>query len=116
MTKVIVAGTRTFNDYDNLKEILKAGYDIENLEIVSGGARGADKLGERFAHEHDLPLKIFPADWNRYGKPAGMIRNKQMAEYADVAVVFWDGRSKGTANMIKQMCTLGKNVKIFRYK
>jgi hypothetical protein len=73
------------------------------IEIVSGAARGADKLGERYAKEHDLPIKQFPADWNNYGKQAGYLRNKQMAEYATHCICFWDGISRGTELMI-QLC------------
>jgi predicted Rossmann fold nucleotide-binding protein DprA/Smf involved in DNA uptake len=71
MIKVIVAGTRTFNNYELLKnkldEFLK---DIEDIEIVSGGARGADALGERYAKEKGYKVTYFPADWNRFGKSA----------------------------------------------
>lgn len=71
------------------------------VEIVSGTAKGADQLGERFAKEHNYQIKQFPADWNTYGKKAGYIRNKQMAEYADALVAFWNGESKGTKSMIE---------------
>ena len=83
--KVIVAGSRDFKDYALLKEFLdklvifRSGF----TEIVSGTASGADKLGERYAQEHNLAIKRFPADWEKYGKAAGHIRNRQMAEYAD---------------------------------
>ena len=103
MIKVIIAGSRTFDDYDLLfekcSETLKD-YDSVEIEIVSGGAKGADRLGERFAKEKGFALTLFPADWNKFGKSAGYIRNKEMAEYADILIVFWDGISKGTKHMI----------------
>ena len=66
-----------------------------------GTARGADRLGEKYAQDRNLSLKKFPADWNKYGRGAGYRRNEQMAEYATHAVVFWDGRSKGSEHMIR---------------
>ena len=104
MIKIIVAGSRSFNDYDILRRELDS-YLIEKnikeeIEIVSGGAVGADQLGERYAIERKLKIKKFPAEWGRYGKSAGFIRNKQMAFYATHCVCFWDGESKGTKMMI----------------
>jgi len=72
----------------------------EEIEIVSGTARGADEMGERFAKEKGYALKQFPADWDTFGKSAGYRRNSQMADYADACVVFWDGKSRGTKHMI----------------
>ena len=71
------------------------------LEIVSGGARGADRLGERYARERDYNLKIFNADWEKNGKSAGMIRNIEMLKYSTHCLVFWDGVSKGTKHTIE---------------
>ena len=103
MIKVIIAGTRDFNDYDFLKK--NVDYFLQDLnpnkiEIVSGNARGADKLGERYAKEHNLPVKLFPANWDKYGKRAGYLRNQEMANYADVLIAFWNEKSKGTKHMI----------------
>lgn len=100
--KVIIAGSRSFSDYDLLKEkmdkILK-NQNKEEIEIISGTANGADKLGERYAKENNLKLKKFPADWS-LGKKAGYIRNEEMAKYADACVVLWDEMSKGSKHMI----------------
>ena len=101
MFKVIVAGGRDFNNY----EVLKARLDTilnkkAEIVLVSGGARGADSLGERYALERNLPCKIFPGNWELHGKSAGYKRNAEMAEYADALVAFWDGKSKGTGHMI----------------
>ena len=112
--RVIIAGSRSFNDYEFLKtnclnifrQLKAEGYDTkrETLEIISGTANGADKMGERFAEEFNLKVVHFPADWNKYGKRAGYIRNEQMALYAKedngVLIAFWNETSKGTKHMI----------------
>ena len=116
MYKIIIAGGRDFNDYELLeKEVsgfLKT-LDIDKgLEIVSGGAKGVDAMGERFANENDVAVKLFPADWSKYGRGAGPKRNKQMAEYATHLLSFWDGKSRGTKSMISLAEKRGLNVKI----
>lgn len=96
--KLIIAGTRTFDDYGLLCESIDRMNGVE--EIISGGASGADSLGELYAKANELSIKRFPADWNKHGKSAGYIRNKEMAEYATHCIVFWDGISKGSKHMI----------------
>jgi hypothetical protein len=96
--RLIVAGTRTFDDYPLLEERLNTFSGI--TEIISGNAAGADSLGERWANEHNIPIVMFKPDWKANGKAAGPLRNEAMAKYADAAIVFWDGLSRGTANMI----------------
>lgn len=101
--KIIIAGCRDFNNYELLKSKLDFYFqNIEIKEIVSGACSGADKLGERYAHEHNIPVKQFPANWNVYGKQAGPLRNEQMSQYADALVAFWDGKSRGTSDMINR--------------
>jgi len=99
--KVIIAGGRDFNDYDLLCEkcdkILSRQTEIE---IVSGRARGADQLGEKYATMRGYPIKMFPAKWSEHGKQAGYIRNTEMAEYADALIAFWNMESRGTEHMI----------------
>lgn len=107
--RVIIAGSRSFNDYSRLISAIKDS-ELHITEIVSGGAKGADKLGEEWADMYHIPIKQFIPDWYNLGKAAGMIRNKEMAEYGDSAIVFWDGQSKGSKNMIEQMQNLGKPV------
>jgi len=77
-------------------------------EIVSGTARGIDQLGEAWAKKREIPIRLFPAAWAKLGKKAGPIRNKAMAEYADGALILWDGESRGSKNMYKTMRELGK--------
>ena len=112
MIKIIVAGGRNYNDYEFLKlklnEVLANLPEDDEIEITSGGATGADQMGERFADEYGLKLKVFPADWNKHGRAAGPIRNRNMAEYADCLVAFEGGR--GTQNMIKTAKELGLKV------
>ena len=100
--KVIVAGGRDFNNYEYLKKRLDE-LEIEITEIVCGEARGADTLGKRYAIERGIPVKSFPAEWDRYGKAAGAIRNAEMGAYADYLVAFWNQESRGTKNMIDYM-------------
>jgi len=114
--KVIIAGGRLFNDYESLKIYLDYLFQNKNnIEIVSGGARGVDKLGERYAREHKIPFVIFEAEWDRLGKSAGMQRNNLMASYADALVAFWDGKSRGTKHMIEYATTKGLQVKVKQY-
>nr|WP_302052948.1 DUF2493 domain-containing protein [Shouchella clausii] len=115
--KVIVAGSRNFSNYALLERkldaILRNRVD-EGVEIVSGKARGADTLGERYAKERGYAIKEFPADWEKNGKAAGPIRNRKMAEYADALVAFWDGKSRGTNNMIETAEELGLQVRVIK--
>lgn len=87
-----------------------------NIEIVSGTAKGADSLGEKFANNMGYKIKTFPPAWEEFGKAAGYIRNKEMAEYADALIVFWDGESKGTKHMIDLATKKNLKIKIIRYK
>ena len=101
MMNIIVAGTRTFDDYPLLSawlDALRVFYG--DVVIVSGAAPGADRLAEKYAKRNKIPVKLYPADWKAHGRAAGPIRNQQMCEIADVLLAFWDGQSRGTANMI----------------
>ena len=113
MFRVIIAGSRDFDDYALLQD--HADYMLsrqEDIEIVSGGASGADALGERYAKDRGYKLKIFPAEWSKYGRRAGPIRNREMAEYADALLAYWDGKSRGTKNMIEEARARGLKVSI----
>jgi len=113
--KLIIAGTRTFGNYKLFKESVLKNINISDIEeIVSGTAKGADSLGELFAFENDIPVKRFPANWEKYGKSAGYRRNVEMAEYGDTLLAFWNGVSKGTLHMIN--IAKNKNLKVFVIK
>lgn len=114
--RLAIVGGRDFQDYDYMKRCLSAlQEDYTVLEVVSGGARGADSLGERWADEQGIRKKIFPADWNRYGKSAGFRRNRDIVANADLVAAFWDGRSRGTANTIELARMAMKTVKTFKF-
>jgi len=117
MVSVIIAGTRNFSDYPLMKEKLdRLRASIGVFEVVSGGAKGADFLGEMYANENELPLKIFPAEWDKYGKSAGYKRNEEMAQYAGACIAFWDGKSKGTEHMINLAKKHGIDLSVVRYE
>ncbi len=113
--KVIIAGSRVFNDWDLLyKKCLYYLKDKQDVEIVSGGCRGADKLGERFAREMGYKLTVFPADWDQHGRSAGPIRNTQMAKYADALIAFLIPKKQmsGTEDMIDNARHYGLQVRV----
>lgn len=130
--KVIIAGSRSFNDYDKLKEFCeKVLANQDDIEIVSGTAEGADKLGERYAKEKGYVLTEFPAKWKdleakpcfvRYDKNkepynvlAGLNRNEEMAKYANALIIFWDGKSTGSKNMIESAMKHKLKIKFYTY-
>ena len=116
MFKVIIAGGRDFNDYDLLVKVCDHMLsNLNDIEIVSGHAKGADSLGELYAKEKNHKLTLFPANWSLYGKSSGVIRNQQMSEYADALICFWDDKSKGTKNMIDLATNKGLKIKIQKY-
>lgn len=114
--KVVVAGCRDYNNYDEAKEYidfcLSRIRKTNDIVIISGCASGADALGERYALENGLNIERYRADWQKYGKSAGPRRNLQMAEACDFAICFWDGKSRGTRSMIEYARQCGKPVKI----
>lgn len=118
--KVIIAGSRGFSNYKLLKEkcneYLREKRKEYNIIIISGGARGADTLGEKYAQEEGFSLEVFPANWNKFGKSAGFRRNEQMAEIADALIAFWDGKSHGTKHMIEIMENKKLLVRVVNYE
>jgi hypothetical protein len=114
-TKIIVAGSRTFNDAAWMERVLFAIDDeYEACSIVSGMAEGADMLAYQFCKKHGIKCYEFPADWSQ-GRSAGYERNLRMANFADVLVAFWDKESEGTHHMIKAMQNRNKQTLIYTF-
>ena len=115
--RVIVAGSRSFNDYAVLRmacdKLLARKKHTHTIVIVSGTARGTDTLGEQYARERGYTVERFPANWQQYGKAAGQIRNRLMADNADALIAFWDGHSTGTQNMIMEAKKKDMAVRIY---
>ena len=117
--KTIIAGGRDFMDYNLLKEktnkILQEKKVTHKIVIISGCARGADTLGLRYASENAFDVEEYPAEWDKYGKKAGYVRNVKMAENADALIAFWDGKSKGTKHMIDIAAERNLPIRVIRY-
>ena len=113
--KTIIAGSRILRDPKLVEAAVKAsGFHI--TEVVSGEAAGIDQLGEKWAAVNGLPVKRFVPKWKTHGKAAGPIRNRAMAEYAQALIAIWNGKSKGTENMIQQARDHGLEVYVHRVK
>ena len=115
--KLIIAGGRDFfPEFDDF-EFLETLHKNEKItEVVSGCAKGADSFGELWAEENNIPVKKFPADWKKYGRGAGHRRNKQMADYGEALLAYWDGASSGTKSMIEYAKERGLKVYVKKYK
>lgn len=109
----IIAGGREIHDYQLVLDAIKEA-NLNITTVVSGGAKGVDALGEQYADEMNLSLKIFRADWEKNGRAAGPIRNRKMAENAEALIAIWDGKSRGTKNMIETATKLGLVVYVKR--
>lgn len=114
--RVAVAGCRKYENYEEAKEYID--FCIREIRkkytliFVSGGCRGADALGERYAAENGFKTEIYQAKWEKYGRAAGPERNKKIAEISDYIICFWDGQSKGTKSLLRFAEKAGKPVKI----
>jgi len=124
MYAITVVGSRDYSDYDEFYDCMRRvigeictrkGVDLNDILIISGGARGADSMAEQFTVDDGLPFLEIPAEWDKYGKSAGMVRNSQLVEKADYVVAFWDGKSRGTADSIAKAQLVGKDHKVFFY-
>lgn len=110
--RLVIFGSRdAFPSEDQIEAALPA-IDLDDTEVVCGLARGADSCGAVWAKRMQIPVTEFRPDWDRYGKRAGFVRNKQMAEYATCGIGFWKGESNGTANMTSWLVALGKPVRL----
>lgn len=118
--KTIIAGSRNITDIFIVRNAVHDAWVFQNIdvtEVVSGGARGVDFLGEILAKEEFfVPLTLFPAQWETLGKKAGFMRNLEMADYADALIAIWDGKSKGTKHMIDIAKRKGLEVFVYEIK
>lgn len=113
--RLAVIGSRTFTDYKKLEEVLD-GYALLNpiTEIISGGAKGVDKLAEQYSKARAIPIKVYPAEWDKYGRSAGYRRNTLIVNNCDQVIAFWDGISKGTLHSITLAEKIGKEITVIR--
>ena len=100
--KLAIVGGRNFDDYGRLRNFADYFIDSDDDSIVSGGAKGADTLGKKYARDNYLSTATFLPDWDKYGKSAGFIRNQQIVDACDMVLAFWDGKSKGTQDTINK--------------
>lgn len=114
--KLAIVGSRTFDDlnkFHKIIQILKNNYTFSL--IVSGGAKGADSMGEKYADDNNIPKLILKADWKKFGKRAGFIRNVDIIKNCDLCVAFWDGNSHGTKHDIKLCKEMNKPCIVYNY-
>ena len=112
--RCIIAGSRDATKWQVRFAIVACDWSLDITEVVSGGARGADRYGEEWARACDIPVRKFPALWGKYGKSAGQRRNTQMAQNADALIAIWDGVSPGTEDMIQQATSRHLLVSVYR--
>lgn len=117
--RVIIAGSRDFQDqkllYETMDKLLQNKRRREKIVVICGMAKGADLMGARYAKDRGYKIRYFPAEWDKYGKKAGMIRNEEMAKNADALVAFWNSVSPGTKNMIETAAKYNLAVRIKKY-
>lgn len=123
--RIIICGGRHFDDYEHLESVMNEVMSkiepwSDVIEIVSGHCEGADQLGELYASNYGLPCKVFPAQWEKYGRSAGPIRNSEMVKYASEAVMpvvvdFRSPRTKGTNDTVRKATKLGFKVFVYDY-
>jgi hypothetical protein len=116
--RVVIAGGRDFNNMELFNGAIQLAFEdcaINEIELVCGMARGADTVGRNWALQNNLRIHEFPADWDKYGKRAGFLRNEEMAKFAHVGILFWDGKSKGTGHMLDLMRKHNKPTYVFGY-
>ena len=110
--RTIIAGSRNSDDYEIVKEAIASAGWLPTV-VISGGAKGVDALGEKWAEDNGIPVERFKPDWKQFGRGAGPVRNRQMAENAEALIALWDGQSRGTGDMIAIAKEVG--LKVFVY-
>ena len=109
--KVAIVGSRDYPSPSLVRAFVNTLPD--DTIIISGGARGVDTVAEQAARYRHLKVEIYPAEWDKWGRSAGMMRNGKIINAADRVVAFWDGISKGTADSIRKARAAGKPVTVF---
>ncbi|MBR3290349.1 MAG: hypothetical protein IKI63_06200 [Clostridia bacterium] len=112
--KVAIIGSRTADS--SIVPLILKHLPADVTEIVSGGAAGVDTFAEEVAHSLSLPLRVFTPDYKTFGKTAPLQRNRQIIDYADLVLAFWDGQSRGTAFVVAECVKCGKPVRVFPLK
>ena len=106
--KLAIIGSRTFNNYELMKTEV---FPFINCDIIlSGGAKGADNLAEKFAHQNNKKIVILKPQWHKFGKSAGLIRNIEIVKQSDLIIAFWNGQSKGTKHSIDTAKKMKKRI------
>lgn len=114
--RLAVVGTRWFEDFDLFVKILDRLRLVKEIDvIISGGAEGVDSMAEHYAEVNGIPTEIYLAEWDKYGKGAGFIRNKIIWDNSDIGLAIWDGKSKGTAHSFDIAKKQGKDLYIYNY-
>lgn len=105
--RILVAGSRTIVNYGLVYWVMdNSGFGFKS--VISGGADGVDKLGERVAASQGIPVVQYLPDWKTHGKGAGVIRNTEMVNVCDAAIIIWDGRSRGTQDTLMKCIAMGR--------
>lgn len=126
--KLLICGSRSFYNFELLKkevDLFLSGLDetcdlvkeqdLPQIVIISGTARGADQLGEKYAQLYKYPVEKYRPEWENWGKRAGYIRNEIMVTICDACIAFWDQKSKGTLHTINLCKKYGKRLKVVKY-
>ena len=115
MTTYCISGSRGITNGEDIKWYLDSFLLLtRHDDVIFGDASGVDALAKAYCIGHKLPFKVYPADWDKHGKAAGPIRNKQMVQGADIVIAFWDGESKGTRSTIHEALKAGKELHVYR--
>lgn len=110
---VLVAGSRNYKRFDRIEAAVRDLAARENVVVLSGGARGVDRTAEQTAWRYRLQTRVLEPDWEGLGRMAGPVRNQKMAYLADEALIFWDGESRGTSNMIQHLRRVERPFQVF---
>ena len=108
--KIVIGGCRDYHDYDAFCEFVDRCLEElrQDVTVLSGHCSGVDAMAERYAAERGLGVEIYAAEWDKYGRAAGPVRNKKMVEQSDAVIAFWDRVSKGTRSLIRYAEQQGK--------